>query len=84
MSTFTCTFDGLKQAAKELIDSAPTLTLVQLENGWKGFALFYLGMVPNANKVLGDSEVLQASYVLKITMRHLHTIRPDWLHWQAS
>jgi len=44
MPTIECTFEGLKQIAKEFREAAPSMNLDELENAWKCFGLAYLGM----------------------------------------
>lgn len=44
MTTFDCNFEEFKQLAKQFHDSAPSLSLEELDNAWKCFGLHYLGM----------------------------------------
>ena len=40
----SCTWEQFKRMAKEFRESAPTLTLEQLDNAWKCLGLGYLNM----------------------------------------
>lgn len=44
MTTFNCTFEEFKQAAKEFHFAVPTLNRDELENAYKALVLMYFGM----------------------------------------
>jgi hypothetical protein len=57
-------FDGLKKLGKEFLDLLKTSTLEQADNGYKCFALAYLGCT-----FATPGEEVQAKYLMQIISR---------------
>lgn len=79
MATLECTYEEFKRASKQIMVEAPSLSIDQLNNAWKCFGLMFLGIIPDANRAIANIQRdVAAPCVLKITMRELIKLRPDW------
>jgi hypothetical protein len=65
MSGFACNFQEFKKRSKELVDALPELDEEQQKNGFKALGISYFNMDGT------DSEIYQASIVLKIVGRKM-------------